>query len=158
MNFWCFTSNIYRVTPLLLIAAVGAAFYESTMPPTINDKVNAVFGREGALGYSVIPHLDKIAHFFTFGLIALLISIVLSHLTSSIGRLTIAITSLGLATLLGLANEYIQSFSPGRATELNDVLADMAGAIVFLTVWAIVRMRVGADWKGGSVKMQMVGK
>ena len=110
-----------RLTPLLLIAVVGSVAFESTLPPTINN--------------NLIPHLDKIAHFFTFGLIAWLTASTICHLTSRVSHLTAATASLLLAVLLGLANEYIQSFTPGRFSELNDVLADMLGAIAFLSLW-----------------------
>ena len=139
----------------VLALVLAAVTFESTLPPTINN--------------NLIPHLDKIAHFFTFGIIAWLTASTICHLTSRVsegesrfrkrgspgGHLTAATASILLAVLLGLANEYIQSFTPGRLSELNDVLADMAGAFVFLVIWAVIRLRSKADSVDGSIKTDM---
>ena len=147
---------ILRLTPLLLVVVVVSVFFESTLSPTINNHV--------------IPHLDKIAHFFTFGLIAWLLASSIHHLPSEkvncaattprmgeverrrmlkpreaplggVSHLTVALTSFALVTLLGLSNEYIQSFTPGRLASGYDLLADMAGAVVFLLIWKVMHMK-----------------
>jgi len=74
---------------LLLIAVVLAVLFESTQPPTINN--------------DVIPNLDKIAHFFVFGLIAWLFASVLSFRLRP--HLSILIAFI-LVSVLGCLNEW----------------------------------------------------
>jgi len=128
MNSACLTPHRYRLHTLLLIAVVLAVLFESTQPATINN--------------NVIPNLDKIAHFFVFGLIAWLFASVLSFRLSPRSSY---LTAFILVSVLGCLNEYIQSFTPGRFTELNDVYADMAGAAFLLIAWHALRQKNSAN-------------
>ena len=75
---------------------------------------------------------DKLAHFLVFGLIA-----------TAIIRLPVFeekqtkgfIAAVVVTSLFGFADEMHQSFTPGRAVEFDDWIADTAGAIVAATVW-----------------------
>ena len=40
--------------------------------------------------------------------------------------------------ILGGLNEWIQSFTPGRFSELSNVAADMTGDALFFAVWAVM--------------------
>ncbi len=124
MNSVCLTPHRYRLHTLLLIAVVLAVFFESTQPATINN--------------DVIPNLDKIAHFLVFGLIAWLFASVLSFRLSPRNSY---LTAFILVSVLGCLNEYIQSFTPGRFSELHDVYADMAGAAFLLIAWKTSRKK-----------------
>jgi len=124
MNSACLTPHRYRLKILLLFAVILAIFFESTQPATINN--------------DVIPHLDKIAHFFVFGLIAWLFASVLSVQLSPRNSCLIAFI---LVSVLGCLNEYVQSFTPGRFSELHDVYADMAGAAFLLIAWKTSRKK-----------------
>ncbi len=109
---------VSRYRQVLLLVLIISVAFESTRAPTINN--------------NIIPHLDKGVHFFVFGLIAWLIAVVLNpHLSTGISTLL----AFMLSTLFGLANEWIQAFTLGRCSDLNDVLADMAGAVIFLLIW-----------------------
>jgi len=114
-------SVVLKPVVLLLILLVAIVF-ESTQPATINN--------------DVVPHLDKIAHFIVFGGVAWL-------LASSISRryrwlesmvMVVFISLIGVL-FLGMADEWIQSFTVGRYAEMNDVLADVAGGAVFLLLY-----------------------
>lgn len=109
--------------PVVLLAALLAAVaFESTLPATINN--------------DVLPHLDKIIHFLVFGLVAwLLASAMAAHHRLFESGFLVVFISLVLVALLGVADEWIQSFTPSRHAEVGDVLADIAGGFVFLLVY-----------------------
>ncbi|MDQ6968293.1 MAG: VanZ family protein [Mariprofundaceae bacterium] len=113
---------------ILLIFLLLAVGFESTCAATINN--------------DVIPYLDKMVHFFVFGLLAYLIAISLFKMRSQASLLGVAIISLILVALLGMGNEWIQSFTPGRIAGVDDVLADMFGGFIFLAVWVVVQMKL----------------
>ncbi|MDQ6991289.1 MAG: VanZ family protein [Mariprofundaceae bacterium] len=120
--------RLYIIVLLCLLLAVG---FESTLPPTINN--------------NVIPDLDKLAHFCVFGFMAYLIAILMVKIKLQIPLWCLGFVSLILVTLLGMGNEWIQSFRPGRMVGMDDVLADMLGGLIWLTVWAMTRMRLKID-------------
>jgi len=107
---------------LLLLMVLAAIAFESTLPATINN--------------DVVPHLDKIAHFFAFGMVAWLLAVTLStrHLSLK-SDLTVVFISIVLVALLGVGDEWIQSFTRTRHAEVDDVLADVAGGVVFLLIY-----------------------
>lgn len=78
------------------------------------------------------PHIigfDKVAHFFVFGLLGNLLQ---RSLPASKHRATIAIA---IISLLGLADEWHQSFTPGRSVEFGDWLCDTAGAVLAVCLY-----------------------
>jgi len=131
-------SVVLKPIVLLLLLLVAIAF-ESTQPATINN--------------DVVPHLDKIAHFMVFGGVAWL-------LASSISRryrwlespITVVFISLILVFFLGVADEWIQSFTVGRHAEMNDVLADVAGGVVFLLLYLGFHKRIHLKKEAGDAQ------
>jgi len=153
-------STIYQLTPVLLLLVLASVAFESTLAPSINNHL--------------IPHLDKIAHFFVFGIIAWLIASVFFYRFGAVspsqvtsykvngvattprtgeverGRMlkpredVLGYKSLSASFLLtaiaGGLNEYIQSFTPWRDVSLYDVVADLAGVILFLAAWKILQI------------------
>lgn len=71
---------------------------------------------------------DKAAHFFVFGLLGMLIA-----RTQPRGRWWLGWL---VATLYGAADEWRQSFTPGRFVEVADWVADTLGAAVGVAVYA----------------------
>jgi VanZ family protein len=92
-----------------------------------------------ASGQSVIAapdfiSIDKIGHFGVFGLLGTLIA-----RTQPRSRWWLGVV---IASIYGMGDEYRQSFTPGRAVEYADWVADTAGAAVAVTVygkWAFYR-------------------
>lgn len=90
-----------------------------------------VSGR-GRVASPDIVGIDKVAHFFVFGLLGTLIA--------RIPRIA-AWRGLGvwwavaLASAYGIADEFHQSFTPGRSVELADWLVDTAGAALAVAVY-----------------------
>ncbi|EGQ26921.1 VanZ family protein [Mammaliicoccus sciuri] len=77
--------------------------------------------------------IRKAAHFLTFGFLSLVIYWVLPKRK---GRLLGAAL---LTLILACADELHQSFTGGRTATLQDVYLDMAGAITFLFIVAVVQ-------------------
>ena len=74
-------------------------------------------------------HLDKVAHFLVFGLLATLICRIP---TEESGRLTLrqGLLAIGLTILVGSADELLQSTNPQRYADWADLLTDAIGATV----------------------------
>jgi VanZ family protein len=84
----------------------------------------------------VVPHLDKVVHFFVFGMVAWLLDGAISaHYKSLKSDFLVVCISIVLVALLGVGDEWIQSFTRTRHAEVDDVLADVAGGVVFLLIY-----------------------
>jgi len=99
---------------------------------------------------SSVVSTDKIAHFFSFGLLVPLLLRLLSHEAPRLRRST----ALGLAalfgSLLGALLEIYQMAFPYRSVELDDWLADTLGAgAALLVLVGLLRRKSGvARWLG----------
>jgi len=91
----------------------------------------------------MIPNLDKMAHFAVFGCIAWLLASILEHKAwfHKYAYVAIAMLSVVITALFGVADEYLQSFTVTRHAELDDVFADVSGAMFFLLVWVVLKNR-----------------
>ena len=86
-----------------------------------------------------IPLIDKIAHFFLFGLLATLIYRYRQGHTNP-GRL--GLIAVCVTVVYGLIDELHQYQTPQRYFELADIFADLIGAIVAVSVysrWSLYR-------------------
>lgn len=119
---------------LLAACFVGIIFYNSSLPLQQSSQLS---GWVTALTQLLAQHLDirltgdvehhirKLAHFCEFALLGLL----LCHSFSALGVSNRTATGyiLFLALFAAVLDEYIQSFSPGRASRVKDVLLDFSG-------------------------------
>lgn len=119
---------------LLAACFVGIIFYNSLLPLRQSSQLS---GWVTALTQLLAQHLDirltgdvehhirKLAHFCEFALLGLL----LCHSFSALGVSDRTATGyiLFLALFAAVLDEYIQSFSPGRASRVKDVLLDFSG-------------------------------
>ena len=119
---------------LLAACFVGIIFYNSLLPLRQSSQLS---GCVTALTQLLAQHLDirltgdvehhirKLAHFCEFALLGLL----LCHSFSALGVSNRTATGyiLFLALFSAVLDEYIQSFSPGRACRVTDVLLDFSG-------------------------------
>ncbi|MFT3870106.1 MAG: VanZ family protein [Nibricoccus sp.] len=109
-------------------------------PLALATTVFMVSGRSQVSAPNIVG-IDKIAHFFVFGLLATLVA-----------RVPVVATWRGLglywAVVLtacyGISDEFHQSFTPGRSVELADWLVDTAGAMLAVTLYARWRFYRGA--------------
>jgi len=108
---------------LAFVLLAGAIFVEALHGPTIDN--------------SIIPNLDKMAHVAAFGLLAFL----LFRFARSAGfiiRWPLLIMIVLMVAGLGIMDEWVQSFTPGRTASPMDVLADVAGAgFILLTAFML---------------------
>ena len=75
---------------------------------------------------------DKLVHFFLFGLVATLVLRVSYHPDRPWRS---GLVSILLTSLYGVADEFRQSFTPGREVDVMDWAADTMGALVAATVY-----------------------
>jgi len=75
-----------------------------------------------------IPFLDKVIHFFVYGLLGTLIFRAIRNKESSRSQAYPMILGIVLAALYGISDEIHQSFVPERVADMYDVLADILGS------------------------------
>jgi VanZ family protein len=77
---------------------------------------------------------DSIVHFLEYAIFAFLLFRSISHLSPKLRLPLAALLTLLALSLFAMADEYLQSFIPGRTSDIYDVLADLAGgsAVVLL--------------------------
>ncbi len=75
--------------------------------------------------------IDKVIHFFVFGIMAV------AWARVRIGKTLLQqmIVAVLIVSLYGAADEYHQSFTPGRSVDFYDWIADTSGAVVFCAVY-----------------------
>ena len=78
----------------------------------------------------VLPLGDKLGHFVLFGLLALGANLALKHMGIRWGRWLVPAGAL-VVFVLAAAEELSQMFVSGRTCDITDLLADMAGIVVF---------------------------
>lgn len=78
----------------------------------------------------IIPYGDKIGHFLLFGYLALGANIFFKLRGIRIGNITV---QYGAIVIFGVVvtEELSQKFIPGRTFDINDIIASLAGIVVF---------------------------
>jgi VanZ family protein len=100
-----------------------------------------------------IPALDFFVHFGLYFVLAVLVHAVLrTYLPKRKDMLMF--DTVVFALLYGVSDEFHQSFVPGRTLSGTDLLADVLGAVVAVTLWLafdrIRKHRQGPDADGGT--------
>jgi VanZ family protein len=80
---------------------------------------------------------DKLAHLTVYGGFGALAWVMLGG-----GRPTADVLAPMAAVLVGVADEFAQSFNPGRVVGLDDLIADAIGAVLVVATFALLRERV----------------
>lgn len=83
----------------------------------------------GSVAAPDVTNIDKLTHFSVFGLLATLIA-----RTQPSKRWWLGLV---LASFYGIADEFRQSFTPGRSVEVADWVADTLGAAVAVTAYGL---------------------
>ena len=98
----------------------------------------------------VLPLGDKLGHFFLFGLLALGANLALNHRGIRWGRWLVPTGAL-VVFFVAAAEELSQMFVSGRTCDITDLLADVAGIVVFsaLGIALAARWRKGGTGQGG---------
>jgi VanZ family protein len=84
--------------------------------------------------------LDKIPHVLEFAVLAFLLAVGFFNSLGASAQTNGAITFL-TGLLLGLLDEYHQSFVPGRQSDFRDLLADAAGLVCGIFVYRYLMKR-----------------
>lgn len=87
-----------------------------------------------------VPGIDKIAHFFVYGLLGTLIARVPAVASwRGLG----AYWAIVICSLYGISDEFHQSFTPGRSVEFADWAMDTGGAALAVFVYTYWRLYRG---------------
>lgn len=126
------------ILPILLLAII---FFFSAEGSTASDATS-----ESVANFFGIPNaiMRKIAHFILYAALGAS----LNYYFRTLGKFTSAfnfVVSLGLATFFATFDELHQTFVPGRAGLLSDVLLDTAaaatGIILFASIYYLTRSK-----------------
>ena len=80
-----------------------------------------------------VPGIDKIAHFFVYGLLGTLIA----RVPAVAGWRGLGLAwAVVICSLYGISDEFHQSFTPGRSVEFADWAMDTSGAALAVFVYA----------------------
>ncbi|MCB2230546.1 VanZ family protein [bacterium] len=104
--------------PVLLYA--GLIIAASSLPNLKTPKVDFVA-------------LDKLIHFVEYSLFAWITFRSFSHIGRPISLTVAYLLSVLFVSLFAMADEYYQSFVPGRVMDVNDLVMDIGGAILVAT-------------------------
>jgi len=87
----------------------------------------------------LFPHQDKLFHAGAYFVMAVFALRAFRYHTVSLPKLVIY--SLIFCSLYGMSDEWHQSFVPGRMSDVADWAADTVGAILFLGLYYLYRLR-----------------
>jgi VanZ family protein len=85
--------------------------------------------------------MDKVAHFCEYTVFCWLVFRSASHLHPRVGIEEASFLSLGFVALFAFADEFYQSFVPGRQSDPTDFLTDVAAAMVVVAALRLIRRR-----------------
>jgi len=111
----------------------------------------AIMYAVGVITVSSIPNLkaptmefvpiDKVAHILEYALFSLLTFRSFSNLSTAISKRMAVLLSLLFLVAFAALDEYYQSFVPGRSSDNLDLLSNICGACIILTVLWLVQCR-----------------
>lgn len=84
---------------------------------------------------------DSLVHFLEYAVFAFLLFRSISHLSSKLRLPLAALLSLLALSIFAVADEYLQSFIPGRTSDVYDVLADLAGGVAVILLLLLIYSR-----------------
>jgi VanZ family protein len=88
-----------------------------------------------------LPHLDKLYHMIAYGGLTLVLIRALCLTCATRPSISVVLWAAFLAVIYGASDELHQTFTPGRAMSLYDLLADATGASIVAGVWLWVQRR-----------------
>jgi VanZ family protein len=129
--------------PLILwgaIIAMESKYGSAANTGWLLQKLSAwLFGSLDPAHFKLIHHiLRKGGHFFGYGIFGYLCFRAYMRTFTSSSILTWALMAVTSTVFIASLDEWHQSFSPGRAGRIEDVALDTAGALVFVSLAAVV--------------------
>lgn len=129
---------------IALIVWISFIFYNSLQSGSVSGEAsnritNQVYNIFTKLNINVNiltlhTYIRKIAHFFEYLILGILVYKVLSEFNLYKGSAKILLISFLLCFVVAITDETIQYFVPGRSGQLTDVLIDMLGSGVALLI------------------------
>ena len=86
----------------------------------------------------LFPNVDKVVHVLEYAGLGALLARALRVTLGVPAPIRTAMLALGLGLCMGAADEFIQSFFPGRMSSVNDLLADVTGLLFAQVVFLLV--------------------
>lgn len=87
---------------------------------------------------TLFPNVDKVVHVLEYlGIGVLLARAIRASMRVPVPIRT-ALLAVGLGLGMGVADEFIQSFVPGRMSSVNDLLADLTGLLIGQVIYLLV--------------------
>jgi VanZ family protein len=93
-----------------------------------------------------VPHLDKVAHLFEYGVLGCLLAWALGFPSGGRRAVAVFFRAFAIGAAVGLADELYQGTVPGRQKSIWDLLTDLVGLAAFqmlLVIWVLRRSGSG---------------
>lgn len=107
-------------------------------------------------GIQLPPPLDKVAHATVFGILAWTLDLATRHNRPDLPMYRRHLLVFGMVAVFGAADEWHQSFVPGRACELGDWVADVLGGGLGLLIGSLhllfTRHLAALSWWRGAAR------
>jgi VanZ family protein len=103
-----------------------------------------------------VPGIDKIGHMAVYGLLAVAVLWFLGSV-KQVDPAGAALKTVLFCVIYGLSDEWHQSFIPGRMVGCYDLLADLAGTVLFTAIWLrsnVFRARLKACYATIALKLR----
>lgn len=121
---------LFRYIPMILCLAI--LFRTSAIPGT-------------GMGWLVPPY-DKLIHSFAYMMVGFSLCFWFKNITWDTHKLRTAIIVVFCVVLCGIADEFHQSFVPGRTVSVSDICADLVGGTLAASLYATIK-----PWKRFSI-------
>lgn len=86
----------------------------------------------------IIFNADKAVHILEYGTLGALLARAWRATIGATSPLRTAMLAAGIGVAVGMADEFIQKFVPGRTSSVNDLLADATGLLLAQFVFLLV--------------------
>jgi VanZ family protein len=83
-----------------------------------------------------IPHADKLFHLVTYFVFGVLLMRAFDHSFFNVGLAKLAVLAIIITLCCAVADELYQRIVPGRWCDLFDFIADMAGSLAGILIYA----------------------
>jgi len=91
------------------------------------------------------PGFDKVAHMGVYAILGWLMIYAFPIRLRTQRPMLVLVLVVSIALVYGISDEYHQSFVPGRSSEVLDVVADAAGALMAAGWWLVVTKQKQQD-------------
>lgn len=87
---------------------------------------------------ALFPNVDKVVHVLEYLVLGVLLARAIRASSRTPVPIRTASIAVGVGLCMGGADEFIQSFVPGRMSSVNDLVADAAGLLIAQVLFLLV--------------------